>query len=552
MSQDIDTLYKTVVRTSICPDVIRSSTHPRNAFYPAGKTRALWSLNITVRNRSISAAPAQNIMSLRNISFFTLAILASFGNVQARNLDTRADTNGLIVDLGTAGIYEGILQNNGTVQSWKGIPYAAAPVGDLRFKGPRPLPEQSSEVIDVSDDALRCIQFGGVSNIIGVKAGPGVEDCLKLWIWKPVSAKKNSKLPVVIYTHGGGLQFSSAPNNDFSDWVGQEQNFIAINPAYRLGAFGFIASEDLTKENETANAGLLDQRFAVEWVKKNIAAFGGNPNDITIQGQSGGGLAVITQLVLFDGKGAPFQKAIARSIQRGATFTIAEHKERNNKLAEILGCSGTTSQIACFRNASPADFVKATDSLSMMKSSNGLVFGGFLPTIDGVTLTDTVTKLLQKGKFAQVPFIGGHVTDEAAGVTPKDVSRVDASIVGQWNLSASNIEKALKLYPVNSSFGSASGTGNFFLSTFDAAVHANAGFGEGGITCSERVANYAFSRFGPKSGTWGVRFEAPTVSFASPIDDFPLAQIPHSADNSYLQITECYGRHATLREGARP
>lgn len=116
-----------------------------------------------------------------------------------------------------------------------------------------------------------------------------------------------------------------------------------------------------------------------------------------------------------------------------------------------------------------------------------LAFGGFLPTIDGVTLTDTVTKLLQKGKIAEVPFIGGHVTDEAAAVTPKDVSRVDASVVGQWNLSAANLEKAIKLYPVNASFGSASGTGNFFLSDFDAVVHADAGFGEGGITCSVRL-----------------------------------------------------------------
>jgi hypothetical protein len=151
--------------------------------------------------------------------------------------------------------------------------------------------------------------------------------------------------------------------------------------------------------------------------------------------------------------------------------------------------------------ASPADFVKAADAVLTLKASNGYVplysltvratyhivrldFGGFLPSIDGVTLTDTITKLLQKGKIADVPFIGGYVTDEAGALTRKDITAVDASVIGQWNLSATNLEKAIKLYPVNSSFGSASGTGNFQLSIFDSVVRANAGFGESGITCS--------------------------------------------------------------------
>ncbi|EEB92661.1 hypothetical protein MPER_08797, partial [Moniliophthora perniciosa FA553] len=148
---------------------------------------------------------------------------------------------------------------------WKGIPYATPPVGDLRFRAPIPKESRQGVVMDVSDDALRCVQFGGASNIVGVKSGPGQEDCLKLWVWKPVSAKEGDNLPVMFYVHGGGLQFSAAPNNDFSDWVEQAQNFIAVNVGYRLGGFGFMASEDLEAEGQPANAGLLDQRMGMEW-----------------------------------------------------------------------------------------------------------------------------------------------------------------------------------------------------------------------------------------------------------------------------------------------
>lgn len=155
---------------------------------------------------------------------FTAALVplaATFAAVQAAVIAPRANSDsatGPIVDLGKAGRYLGILQNNGTVESWKGIPYATPPLGDLRFKAPLPLGTQNDTLVDVSDDALRCIQFpgGSAGNIVGVKAGPGVEDCLKVWIWKPASAKKGDKLPVSFYIHGGGLQYSAAVSSGSS------------------------------------------------------------------------------------------------------------------------------------------------------------------------------------------------------------------------------------------------------------------------------------------------------------------------------------------------
>ncbi|KAM0746592.1 alpha/beta-hydrolase, partial [Meredithblackwellia eburnea MCA 4105] len=151
---------------------------------------------------------------------------------------------------------------------WKAIAYAAPPVGNLRFKAPRPLASQGTKVQDVSQDfdgvVTACVQFGTTS-FVGVNAGPGVEDCLKLWIWAPAGAKEGDNLAVQVYTHGGGYQNSQSPNNDFGDWVGQDKNFIAVNANYRLGLLGFWNSQGILDEGEDGNAGLLDSRFAMEW-----------------------------------------------------------------------------------------------------------------------------------------------------------------------------------------------------------------------------------------------------------------------------------------------
>ncbi|KAK7033929.1 hypothetical protein VNI00_012553 [Paramarasmius palmivorus] len=464
--------------------------------------------------------------SMKNFLAF-LALVAPVFSVSVRD---EAPT----IDLGDAGTYIGILQNNGTVESWKGIPYATPPIGDLRFSAPTPLESQLGVVTDVSDDALRCVQFGAASNIVGVKAGPGQEDCLKLWIWKPVSAKEGDGLPVMFYIHGGGLQYSAAPNNDFSDWVGQSQDFIAVNVGYRLGAFGFMASEALEGEGQTANAGLLDQRMGMEWVQKHISKFGGDPEKITIMGQSGGGFAIVSQLALYDGQGdLPFSQAIARSIQRSAMFSVEQHKARNDRLAEILGCD-TIPQLQCFRDASVETFVNATRTLDSLTDANGLSYGGFLPTIDGITLTDSITNLWKDGKVAKIPFIGGYVSHESGNFISRNAT-FSANSIGGYNLSDASIQKVLSMYPVNVSWGEPYGNGAFQSDEFRAAVLGNANLGEGGITCSERLVSTSMCAHGNCDQTWAFRFAAPTVGTNYQNATFPLAYVVHSADNSYLQ-----------------
>lgn len=164
------------------------------------------------------------------------------------------------------------------------------------------------------------------------------------------------------------MQNGGPPDNDLSDWVGRSQDFIAVSIGYRLGLLGFMAHEDLP----SANAGLLDQRLAMQWVKQNIRAFGGNPNDVTIMGESGGGLAIVSQLALYDGDAQGlFQKAITRSMQRSPMFKVEDLADRNAVLFNLLNCTEGQSQIRCFQSASPSALVNAYNALSNYKATDG-------------------------------------------------------------------------------------------------------------------------------------------------------------------------------------
>ncbi|PWN53908.1 alpha/beta-hydrolase [Violaceomyces palustris] len=446
-----------------------------------------------------------------------------------------------LADLGSAGRYRGIVQNDGKVVSWKGIPYAKPPVGKLRFQPPHKLSSVNDSIVDVSDDALRCVQFSGSrygqpsANIVGVKAGPGVEDCLKIWIWKPINATKGDKLPVSFYIHGGGLQYSAAANNDFSDWVAQSQDFIAVNVGYRVGALGFFSDERLP----SANAGLLDQRLALEWVRDNIEEFGGDPKEVTILGQSGGGFAVVSQLALYDGDTQGlFNKAVARSIQRSPQFTVAEYKERNAAFAKLAGCDGSKSDFDCLVEATPEALVNAYASLTNQTDPGYFPKNGptpFIPTVDGKTLTDRNTNLFISGKVANIPSIFSYVNDEFIAAIPTNLTALTPDLNTNFNLTDAQVERLIDFYPVNSTFGD-SGPSQVYSTVGRAALAAlNSGGDCGSMGATRLYAKYLRKNFGGKH-VWSVRFNAPAVG-TTPFGNtsLPLGYVAHSADNSYLQ-----------------
>ena len=210
------------------------------------------------------------------------------------------------------GKVQGKTINDGKVRAFLGLPYAAPPVGDLRWKAPEP-PAKWKGVRDATHYGARCIQAPVFKDMVFQDSGPS-EDCLYLNVFTPASAKGNSKLPVMFWIHGGGYSGGSASeprhNGDFLPTKG----VVLVTINYRLGVFGFLATSDLAKEagGAAGNYGLLDMVAALQWVKANIAKFGGDPGNVTIFGESAGSFAVSTLMASPPAQGL-FQKAIGES-----------------------------------------------------------------------------------------------------------------------------------------------------------------------------------------------------------------------------------------------
>ncbi|KAH8826986.1 Alpha/Beta hydrolase protein [Flagelloscypha sp. PMI_526] len=451
------------------------------------------------------------------------------------SLVSAADPNP-VIDLNEGGKWKGILQNNGTVKSWKAIPYASPPLGDLRFKAPRPLAAQNSSVQDVSQDfdgqPTACVQWG-TTVFSGVNAGPGVEDCLKLWIWAPANAAESEKLPVQLWFHGGGLQLGQSPSDDFSDWASSQPNVLFVNANYRLGFTGFSNLMGAIYEGEPGNVGLLDQRLAMEWVRKYISKFGGDPNQVTIGGQSGGGGAIMTQLVLFNGENPPFHKANPRSI---STSTLSRSNillTRNDAFASSLNCTtssaskdGALQQIACLRSIDVQTIRLAA------------------PHIDGRSLFDRPAKLFKEGKFAKVPVMREHfpystmVTEEYAEFAPVAAPGLDlyARVISGNLASQSFVDSLSQLYPPPLGFANYSyDTGTFP----DDAHRLWKFFDESNPRCAVSMIARAASKH--NIPVYELRFNAPQPGYA------PYLGATHWSDNFYLQnATSTFGNQTMV------
>ena len=239
------------------------------------------------------------------------------------------------------------------ITSYKGIPFAAKPIGENRWRAPQPCPDWEGE--------LFAAQFAPIpmqANCAGDPAKdiyarewhvdpelPMSEDCLYLNIWAPADGRKN--LPVYVWYYGGGLQVGNTAEMEFDGERIARRGIVVVTVAYRLNAFGFLCHPEMTAEapDAPANFGFLDQQFATRWVKRNIGAFGGDPENITIGGQSAGGMSVCAQMTSPQNEGL-FQRAIVESgtfLQPyGLKFglgprTLAQAEEQGKQFFEALG-----------------------------------------------------------------------------------------------------------------------------------------------------------------------------------------------------------------------
>ena len=285
----------------------------------------------------------------------------------------------------------------GEMNAFRGIPYAAPPVGPLRWQPPQ-APKPWSGTLNASQFASHCPQNASYSGFPST-----TEDCLYLNVFVPRNANANSKLPVMVWFHGGGLSVGESDDYDPDKWVAHGRVVVTLN--YRLGYLGFLATTGLSGEpHDQVNYGIMDQKAALQWVRTNIAAFGGNPNNTTIMGQSAGGASVVTHLVSPGSKGL-FQGAL---IESGSYVflqvqTLATALTNGNAFAAAEGCAAT--ETACLRRLTVQQILAAPTPGGVTAIAGGL-------TVDGTILPKSPLDALIAQQYTEVPVVQGTNHDE--------------------------------------------------------------------------------------------------------------------------------------------
>jgi para-nitrobenzyl esterase len=332
------------------------------------------------------------------------------------------------------GKVQGKTINDGKVKAFLGLPYAAPPVGELRWKAPEPAAKWKGER-DATKFGAHCAQVHVFDDMVFQDAGPS-EDCLFLNVYAPSDATDKSKLPVMFWIHGGGYSGggSSEPrhNGDFLPLKG----VVLVTINYRLGVFGFLATSDLAKEaNGTAgNYGLLDMVAALEWTKKNIKNFGGDPDNVTIFGESAGSFAVSTLIASPLAKGL-FQKGIGES---GGAFSdvltldpLATREKVDDDWVATLGVKSLGE-------------LRALPTDKVLEGTKGKK-GGFSTVVDGKLLTEAVPATYAAGTQSHVPLLAGWNRDEGSflgnGMTAEKWKGMAAGMFKE------RADEFLKLYP---------------------------------------------------------------------------------------------------------
>lgn len=339
-----------------------------------------------------------------------------------------------------SGVVEGARSADGKVAVFEGIPFAAPPIGKLRWQAPQPVAAWEG-VRTATAFGARCMQAPIYSDMIFRDPGPS-EDCLYLNVWTPAhSAEAN--LPVMVWIYGGGFAAGAAsePRQDGSKLA--EKGVVVVSMNYRLGVFGFFAHPELAKESPehaSGNYGLLDQAAALNWVHKNIAAFGGNPGKVTIFGESAGSISVSAQMA------SPLSKnlisgAVGESgsmfMLIARTMPLEEAEQQGSRFAAAVGAA----DLAALR-AMPAK--ELLDAAQQQRSKFR-----FWPTVDGYFLPEQPKEIYAEGKQAHVALLAGWNTDEQStaaffGRRPETMESYAARVKALYGKDA---DEVLKLYP---------------------------------------------------------------------------------------------------------
>ena len=340
------------------------------------------------------------------------------------------------------GMVRGIEAADPRITAFKGIPFAAPPVGENRWRAPMPC-ENWEGVKDCSRFAPISMQdTPGLGTDIYCREWhvdpeiPMGEDCLYLNVWTGAKSA-DEKLPVVVWFFGGGIQWGYPSEMEFDGERMARRGIVVVTVNYRLGAFGFLAHPEITKNQPEApsNFGCLDQQAGIKWVIRNISAFGGDPDNITIAGQSAGGGSVMAQMASPTGKGL-FQKAIIQS----AMIMNPYHPETNIGTPEPISSAEKKGEeffaflgVKTLEEARKLDAFYIRDKYGEFAQSHPRFFW----VQDDIFCVGDPIRLIMENKHANVPMLAGNTADEFPGFIPaKDMETLEKIAVEKYGEKA--------------------------------------------------------------------------------------------------------------------
>ncbi|THV05681.1 alpha/beta-hydrolase [Dendrothele bispora CBS 962.96] len=393
-----------------------------------------------------------------------LSILTLFSVLASLFLGSNAQQPSVSLDYGT---FIGSDDSSTGITSYLGIRFADPPTGELRWKAAVSPPSSNVGTVDATGFANICIGIGQTGN-------QASEDCLFGNVFVPSGTTSDDGLPVMVWFHGGGFQSGSTRDFDPTMLIKSSAHpMLFASFAYRLGALGFMGGSRI-KEDGQLNIGLQDQRVALAWVQRYISSFGGDPNRVTISGQSGGAGCAMFHLLANDGDtGGLFHAAMGESPSLSFTPTFDSNFVEGlfNQFSSNAGCGTNTSSnvMFCLRSADIGSLTQAWGKLVTNRTST---LFNFAPIVDGDLIRSEPVSAFRSGNFADVPVLFGSNTNEgsgwsaglrnaAANTAEKNATEQTVSnfLRGQWpSLSQASFNEGLQLYPRNS-FDSVNGQG---------------------------------------------------------------------------------------------